>query len=363
MHDHGALTWRGVVDKHCAALVDELAATLDSELERVRTDTAARTAAETKAAERSLAASAAEIAREKITRETRLATAESLNQALRRIRQASSQSAVFSVLLDSAAPFSRHAVVLRVENNQVRSLGARGLAPEGSAAAGSAREGGGEPEFAFDLTAAAAVANVCENRDPVTALASANELSPELAAALSEGDITRRAYLFPIAIRQDVIAVLGAGDESAPAALELLSEAAGMKLETLEPAAVLQPLPNPELIQIAKPSVPETPGAERLAWSDLSPEDQKLHLQAQRVARVKVAEMRLYHSEELRKGVFEGDIYGVLRGEIERARAEFQQTFLSKSPTMVDYLHLEVLRSLAHEDDRLLGLEYPGPMV
>jgi hypothetical protein len=30
---------------------------------------------------------------------------------------------------------------------------------------------------------------------------------------------------------------------------------------------------------------------------------------------------------------------------------------------MVDYLHLEILRSLARDDDRLLGQSYPGPMV
>jgi hypothetical protein len=30
---------------------------------------------------------------------------------------------------------------------------------------------------------------------------------------------------------------------------------------------------------------------------------------------------------------------------------------------MVDYLHLEIVRSLAHDDDRLLGSSYPGPMV
>lgn len=78
---------------------------------------------------------------------------------------------------------------------------------------------------------------------------------------------------------------------------------------------------------------------------------------------MKVAEMRLYHPQELRKGVFEGNIYGSLGREIDRARADFLQTFLSKSPTMVDYLHLEILRSLAHEDDTLLGEDYPGPMV
>jgi hypothetical protein len=161
------------------------------------------------------------------------------------------------------------------------------------------------------------------------------------------------------------MAVLAAAGECAPAALELLSEAAGMKIEAFETEFVpaMKPLPGSELVQIAPPAVPETPGAERLAWSDLSPDDQKLHLQAQRVARVKVAEMRLNLAEELRKGVVDADIYGALRAEIDRARADFLQTFLSKSRTMVDYLHLEILRSLAHDDDRLLGHEYPGPMV
>ena len=52
-----------------------------------------------------------------------------------------------------------------------------------------------------------------------------------------------------------------------------------------------------------------------------------------------------------------------LREQIDTARQQFQKSFLSKSPTMVDYLHLEILRSLAHDDDRLLGQNYPGPMV
>jgi hypothetical protein len=137
-----------------------------------------------------------------------------------------------------------------------------------------------------------------------------------------------------------------------------------MKIEALQSeAAVLKPLPTPELVHIAAPAAADTASSPRLAWSDLSPEDQKLHLQAQRVARVKAAEMRLYHAEELRKGVFDGNIYNALQPEIDKARADFLQDFLSKSRTMVDYLHLEILRSLAHEDDRLLGQHYPGPMV
>jgi hypothetical protein len=241
-------------------------------------------------------------------------------------------------------------VVLRVENNRISALGSFGI---------------DEKEFSFELESAAAIVNACDTREPVVAVASENELSAELAGALSDGDATRKAYLFPVAARHTVMAVLAAGGECSPAALELLGEAAGLKLEALETEAVpvLKPLPGSELVQIAAPAVPETREAERLAWSDLSAEDQKLHLHAQRMARVKVAEMRLYQAEELRKGVFDGDIYGALKTEIERARADFLQSFLSKSRTMVDYLHLEILRSLAHEDDRLLGPEYPGPMV
>ena len=126
--------------------------------------------------------------------------------------------------------------------------------------------------------------------------------------------------------------------------------------------------PAPALVQIQQP--PATPPAaappavpQATSWADLSADDQKLHLHAQRVARVRVAELRLYSAEELRKGVFEGDIYGALHTGIDAARAEFLQSFLSKSPTMVDYLHLEIVRSLAHDDARLLGKQYPGPMV
>jgi len=30
---------------------------------------------------------------------------------------------------------------------------------------------------------------------------------------------------------------------------------------------------------------------------------------------------------------------------------------------MVDYLHLELLRTLANDDSDLLGKDYPGPLV
>jgi len=344
----GPLNLRALTDKHYDALVDELTAHLDSELKAAREQTAAEIAAK----ERLHADSQIALSRDEARHETRIATAESLNQVIRRIRETSDPYEALGILLESTTEYADQAVVLKVENNHVEVLGGRGIE---------------ECEFDFPLDQAAAIADVCQTKDPLVALVSEPELSDDLAHLLSKpDDPERKAYLFPIVSRHEAMAVLVVcGDDPVPAAIELLSEATGMKIEALEQHAAteMKPLASPGLVQIVPPTVPEAHGGEPLSWADLSAEDQKLHLQAQRVARVKVAEIRLYQPDQLRKGVFEANIYGALGNEIDRLRAEFLQTFLTKSQTMVDYLHLEIVRSLAHDDDKLLGPDYPGPMV
>jgi hypothetical protein len=142
---------------------------------------------------------------------------------------------------------------------------------------------------------------------------------------------------------------------SAP--IELLCEATGLRLESLLPSS--ERTAASDFVQLT----PSAAAAPELTWDALSPDDRKLHLQAQRMARVRVAEMRLYHEADLRNGVAAGDIYGALQTVIDTARNQFLREFLAKSATMVDYVHLEILHSLAHDDDRLLGHNYPGPMV
>jgi hypothetical protein len=350
MRNEAVITWREVLDKHQFALVDELTVRLDSEIR----DAVARAVATEQAQ-----------AAERMER-VRRATAESLNQTLRLLRRAPAQAPALQLLADGSAPYASGAVVLLLENGHARSLGVRGITVENG--------------FAFSLDEAAAIEAAIHSKDPVVALADEREISPPLAAAFASGQgdgsetgEDRKVYLFPVVARQNVVAMLVASGQVASAPLELLCEAAGMKIETLiTEAGGLTPLKSPpelvnsELVQIGATSLaaPSTPPApERRTWDELSAEDQRLHLQAQRTVRVRVAEIRLYHADALRKGVFDGNIYEALRSEIDAARADFLQTFLSRSPTMVDYLHLEVLRSLAHDDDRLLGPDYPGPMV
>jgi hypothetical protein len=99
------------------------------------------------------------------------------------------------------------------------------------------------------------------------------------------------------------------------------------------------------------------------AGEALSEEEQGLHLHAQRFARVRVAEIRLYSSEAVRRGRDEKRIYAELKDEIDEARAAYEREFLPAPPSLPDYLHLELIRTLAHEDVAVLGEDYPGPLA
>jgi hypothetical protein len=343
MHESGALTWRDVVERHHSALVFELSERLDSDLK----DVVSRAIA----AERSQAGDQLARSRDEVSRRQ----AESLNQALRRMRQASGDQQILQALADNIAPYAALLVVLVFENNQARVAASDGFEGRGSLF----------DDFTFRITDAPALMAAIESADPVTALATSTEISSDLADKLTsgtEGEDEPKAYLFPIRARQSVVALLlasrlvASGSAMASTApIELLCEAAGMRLESVGA------IPQPKASLLADSG--QDRDEKRLSWDTLSSEDQRLHLQAQRTARLRVAEMRLYNEADLRRGVASGNIYGTLQPAIDSARSQFLQDFLAKSATMVDYLHLELLRSLAHDNDALLGQGYPGPMV
>jgi hypothetical protein len=77
-------------------------------------------------------------------------------------------------------------------------------------------------------------------------------------------------------------------------------------------------------------------------------------LRARRLARVKVAEIQLYQAAQVKAGQAAGDLYGALQTQIDEARAAFSEQFLP-------ILHQEIVRTLAHNDEALLGPRYPMP--
>jgi hypothetical protein len=87
------------------------------------------------------------------------------------------------------------------------------------------------------------------------------------------------------------------------------------------------------------------------------------HLRAQRFARVRVAEIQLYHAAAMKSGRAAGNVYSALKAQIDAAREAYRESFLTPVNGTADYLHTEFVRTLANDDAALLGPGYPGPLV
>jgi len=270
--------------------------------------------------------------------------ADHLNQAVRRMRQAPDGTNLGVALLDAAAPFASSTALLRVDHGTAFGEGIRGV-PEERAARFRKNE--------IALKGAPALAEAVSSRDPVTAAATPAEVSEEL-ARLAADCASERVFLYPITTGDRVSALLCAWGEVRGSAMELLAQIA---------SAVLCALPGRRDLLSIIPASPNGAEAELSAWDALSSEEQQLHLRAQRSARVQVAEMRLFEPDAVQAGRARHDLYGAVRARIDAARQAFHTAFFAATPTMVDYLHLELVRTLANDDPELLGKEYPGPLA
>jgi hypothetical protein len=91
--------------------------------------------------------------------------------------------------------------------------------------------------------------------------------------------------------------------------------------------------------------------------------EEETSLRAQRFARVRVAEIQLYHAAAMKSGRAAGNLYGALKAQIDSARDAYRENFVTPMNGTADYLHTEFVRTLANHDAALLGPEYPGPLV
>ncbi len=247
-------------------------------------------------------------------------TSEAFNRAARRLGGFESEFQWGSALLDAAADFGFRGGVFAVSG--------AALVPLNPA--------GGDR---IPLESAPAIRAAIEARETTAAVVSVSEFSAPVAALF--GDSARAAVL-PLSARGRVAYVLAASGEPLDMnALEALGALATAALESRQR--------SPE---------PETGEQPPLAGEQLEG-----HLRARRFARVRAAEMRLYHSDAVLKGRADGGIYAELKQEIDSARGTFEREHLSRCSGMPDYLHLELVRVLANDDASLLGKDYPGPLA
>lgn len=248
-----------------------------------------------------------------------------LNRAARRLRSSGSEWA--QALVEAGAAFCEHAALFTL--------------PGGTLHLERSSRGDVLEDVALD--AAPAFRAAVETKDTVIAVRTSGEMSAPIAACFGQA-ADSKFHLFPVLTGGRVAALLYAEGRGRlqPDALELLATIAGAMLESHVPKA------SGGLVNIAAPH-------------DAGERD--LHLRAQRFARVQVAEMRLYQDLHVKNGRAERDLYASLKTQIDSAREGYRREFMDGSDGMPDYLHQELVHTLAHGDVELLGPEYPGPLV
>ena len=160
-------------------------------------------------------------------REAQHRTAENLAQGVHRIRSEDSVTGIAVALVETAAGFAGRCALFIHKSKRL--LGFR-------------MAGGGEERSSFEsvevpLADAAALAHAIETRDAVVTGGNPGDLSPDIVGlfGLTADD---RAHLFPIVLRDKVLAVLyadggKAGDEVERAAIEILTSVAEAWLEAV----------------------------------------------------------------------------------------------------------------------------------
>ena len=120
------------------------------------------------------------------------------------------------------------------------------------------------------------------------------------------------------------------------------------------------PPPPPVPVAVIAPT-PPPPAPAGFDVSQLSEAEQKVHKDAKRFAKLLVSEIELYNKAKVADGRKNHDLYKRLKSDVDRSRQTFDKRFGKALSKQVDYLHEELVRTLAANDPTALGPEYPGP--
>lgn len=92
-------------------------------------------------------------------------------------------------------------------------------------------------------------------------------------------------------------------------------------------------------------------------------EEQKLHNDAKRFARLLVSEIKLYNEQKVLDGRKNNDLYDRLKEDIDRSRQMYDKRVSTLVAAKYDYFYDELVNTLAEGDAGKLGRDCPGPSV
>lgn len=313
-----------------SARAEEQAAAARAHDERVVAVRAEEQDAAARAQEELAAARAQQAAAEPVAATERLAN------AIRAMSGARSLSEVLDTLVSGAGREAARAGVLLVRGDHLHGWRLLGF----------------EPPFASDnpLTLARQDAGVIAQAAENGAIASSGPEASDTAPAFAHLPAGRGCVAVPISIGDQVVAVLYADEGVSPEtatlnadSLEILARFASQRLEALT------------AIKAARSLTVKTDRTASASRHDDDAADD--HAAARRYARLLVSEIKLYHEPQVVEGRRERDLATRLGGEIARVRTLYEQRVPAEIRESTDYVHEELIRTLADGDASLLEVK------
>ena len=129
----------------------------------------------------------------------------------------------------------------------------------------------------------------------------------------------------------------------------------------IAPAPVPEPEPAAEVVEVAAHAASASAAAPATAadpFAGMSAEDADTHRKAQRFARLLVDEIKLYNQAKVAEGRRNKDLYDRLKEDIDKSRSTFQKRYGNTAAAGGDYFQKEVVRSLAEDDNSIMGANF-----
>ncbi|MBN2337871.1 MAG: hypothetical protein JXP48_04950 [Acidobacteria bacterium] len=329
---------------------------------------------------------------------------EALAQFTHDLGRMETQEQILSLLLDAAARCFARVALFALRDGRLTGWSSRGFAEDAARTIGAdSFSPDACPEFGDALAGTAPVE------------ASSLPEAPSLAAVQAGSRGPWRLQALRVLDRPVALLVAGEGDgvPARPQALSILVNFTALRLENIalrllqefrEPAPAAPgdripgtreepkpqagpmeppPLPPEPADQAPEPeaapgAAPEEPGHEFGDWAgsgfeasappdrgEDSPagEDEKLHADAKRFARLLVSEIKLYNETHVTEGRQNQDLYLRLKRDIDRSREMYEKRVSPTVADRIDYFHDEIVRILGDNDPSTLGSDYPGPRI
>jgi hypothetical protein len=175
-------------------------------------------------------------------------------------------------------------------------------------------------------------------------------------AANSAAVVSEQAQASASALQDSMMSFLEAEPATAPIQAEV--EAGSSELPPIETSS--EPVPNETPVAPIDFSELQLPAVE--AKGQMADEE-KLHTEAKRFARLLVSEIKLYNEHHVLEGRENRDLYLRLKRDIDRSREMYEKRVSAQVSRRIDYFHDEIIRILGDNDPSTLGSDYPGPRV